>query len=406
MTISEKLSPKHLTLAFVVIVLGISATHGRRIVQNHHSLHWEDPLFFQHTRDNIHSLADCFTKRSLWPGLYRPLTTNLYYYLGEKLFRNRIEIYHIMSLVLILANALLLYHISLHFLSPLLSILPVALFTSRHSHIEVVLNSCEFQSLLAVFFSLLTVKLFILGRTCKCMPLEYLSLVTLILSFLSKETSVVTPMILMAYGLLFDVAKAWKHYIWPVVASCAFIGMSLTVFPSVGQPSGTEFSYSPLHVVLNYTGYLASFFNSLVLPVDSLAMPARALSFSESTFTIAFFIIVVVLDLCVFLFLRWLPESWVRQLRPLAFGFSFFLIANAPYVILENRLFMRYGYFGHAGLALCSASVFGLAVDAAVTASKLLPGRSESSRKTYEQNLRYEEAPMLAKSRIGLTHAF
>jgi hypothetical protein len=37
----------------------------------------------------------------------------------------------------------------------------------------------------------------------------------------------------------------------------------------------------------------------------------------------------------------------------LAFGFALFLFALCPYVILESRLFMRYGYVGHAGLAIC-----------------------------------------------------
>ena len=43
--------------------------------------------------------------------------------------------------------------------------------------------------------------------------------------------------------------------------------------------------------------------------------------------------------------------------RVLILGFLFFLLGVAPYVILESRLFMRYGYFGHAGLAISGGVV-------------------------------------------------
>ena len=38
--------------------------------------------------------------------------------------------------------------------------------------------------------------------------------------------------------------------------------------------------------------------------------------------------------------------------RVAAFGLIWFWVATAPYAVLADRLFMRYSYFGHAGLAV------------------------------------------------------
>ena len=36
---------------------------------------------------------------------------------------------------------------------------------------------------------------------------------------------------------------------------------------------------------------------------------------------------------------------------------GWFLLAAAPYVVLQDRLFMRYSYFAHAGLAVALAAL-------------------------------------------------
>ena len=58
----------------------------------------------------------------------------------------------------------------------------------------------------------------------------------------------------------------------------------------------------------------------------------------------------IILEGVALLFPRYLKTD---SLRLVAFGFAWFLIVTAPYAIFADRLFMRYGYLGHAGLALC-----------------------------------------------------
>src|SRR6266481_3566605 len=68
------------TLVVVLSSVALAYTHGARIRDNWHKQHWEDRIFFQYNHDIVHSWADCFLHRGLWSGLYRPLTTNLYYH--------------------------------------------------------------------------------------------------------------------------------------------------------------------------------------------------------------------------------------------------------------------------------------------------------------------------------------
>jgi hypothetical protein len=43
--------------------------------------------------------------------------------------------------------------------------------------------------------------------------------------------------------------------------------------------------------------------------------------------------------------------------RALALGFAWFLAGTAPFVVFADRLFLRYAYFGSAGLALTVLAV-------------------------------------------------
>jgi len=58
----------------------------------------------------------------------------------------------------------------------------------------------------------------------------------------------------------------------------------------------------------------------------------------------------IVAQIALFLFPAMLKT---QDQRLVAFGFAWFLIATLPFTIFEDRLFMRYSYLGHAGLALC-----------------------------------------------------
>jgi hypothetical protein len=51
------------------------------------------------------------------------------------------------------------------------------------------------------------------------------------------------------------------------------------------------------------------------------------------------------------------PDLVGRTGRVAAFGLAWFFAATAPFAILADRLFIRYSYFGHAGLAIAAGGV-------------------------------------------------
>jgi hypothetical protein len=349
----------HLPIAALAIVLAFTLVHGSRARDNLSVAHWEDMDFMRHNISNVHSLKDCFTERPLWPGLYRPLTTNLYYYAGRVLFANRIEIHHGINIALYLMNAFLLYLICLKLLPHWWAMVPPVLFASRFSHVEVVLNSCEVQTLFAVFFTLLALKFFTSARRGAGDYYYVLSLIAYGLALLSKETALVFPAILVAYGLLHDERRAWRHYVPPAGLALIWIVLYVTVFRAVTdlEPTGFAYRWGAGHIFANYAAYLLTFVNLLTHRLGNLAM-VRPVSRVAGSGAAAFLMVLCAIACASYYIHRARNGGHGRTGRgALAFGFAFFLIALSPYVILESRLFMRYGYAGHAGLAISAGAL-------------------------------------------------
>lgn len=343
--------------ACLIITLAIIFSHGTVIRQNFSQEHWEDQLFFEHSQEHIDSMAACFTGPPLWPGLYRPLTTNCYYYAVDRLLENRIELYHTINVLLIGLNSLLLFSISRHLLSGYWALIPAALFASRYAHVEVVTNTVEFQSLLSVFFSLLSLKLFILGRLQNRIGFEIFASLFFALALFSKETAIIVPFIILLYGWFYDSPRAWRHYLAPFIVAIAWAILFVLVFRAISdyEPTGFNYTRSASTILFNYTAHMADFSNLLVNPMDSVVMPEQVLRFARAGGSqILFLLLVAAAAIVVWLHPR-LQFNLAEDLRVFAFGFVFFLIATVPFVLFEDRLFMRYSYFGHAGLALCAA---------------------------------------------------
>lgn len=356
---SRGLRKYHVLLAVLAILLAFMLFHGGRARENMGTVHWEDMDFIRHNAHIVHSLTDCFTERPLWPGLYRPLTTNLYYYLGRVLFSNRIEVHHGINIALYLINALLLYLICLRLLPSWWALLPPVLLVSRISHVEVVLNTCEVQTLLSVFFTLLALLLFMSARIGSRGYCYFLSLLAYALALLSKETALPFPVILLAYGVLYDERRAWRHYVPPAAVAVLWVVLYLAVFRSVSdhEPTGFNYRAGAGHLLEGYAAYVLTFINLLTYRLENVAMvesvgrpagsaAAKVLSGAGAALCAAYYLV-----------RGRVVGRHRRRYDAIAFGFAFCLIALSPYVILESRLFMRYGYAGHAGLAIAAGAL-------------------------------------------------
>jgi hypothetical protein len=348
----------------VIVLAALAVAQGPTFLEYLHRRHWEDRRFFVYAHRSVSTVGECFTRPSAWPGLYRPLTTNCYYVLGSRIWNDRIEVYHAINLALFAANGLLLLWLCLDWMPAPWSWVAGALFVSRRAHHQLVANAVEIQGLASVFFVLLASKLFLAGRRSERRSLEVLALPVFVLALLSKEATVVWPAIVGLHGWLFDRPAAARRYLPPVlVASACALALALVIWPRV-TPEPTGFTYDlSAAVVGRYGAYLFVFLNLLCpsLPPDA-DMPEPVLRLvSSGVAAVALVVLVVAGGAALWHWRRRPPLKPAGRLA--AFGFGWFLIAAAPYVILEDRLFMRYSYLPHAGLAVAlSALAWALAL--------------------------------------------
>jgi hypothetical protein len=337
----------------VVVLAALAVAQGPAFVQAFHRRQWEDRRFFVHNQKNVSTVGQCFTRPSAWPGLYRPLTTNCYYFLGRKLWKNRIEVYHAINLAVFAANGILLLWLCLDWMPAPWAWLASGLFVSRLAHRQLVSNSVEFQALASVFFALLGLKLFLAGRKSERRSLEILALPAFLLALLSKEAVVSWVAIVGLYGWLFDRPSAARRHLPLVLTALAWaLLLALVVRPRV-TPAPTGFTYDLSAAVLGrYVAYLAVFLNPLCLgtPAETDMAPAVLGLASSRVAQVAFGLTLLAEGAALWRARRWPPgaEAW----RLATFGYGWFLAATAPFVIFEDRLFMRYSYFPHAGLAV------------------------------------------------------
>lgn len=348
------------TLIYVMVAVlcaaGLAAAHGSRIVENWHVAQWEDGIFFRYNVERIHSLLDCFVQTGPWPGLYRPLTTNLYYYLGSKALADRVEAYHFINLVFVILNGVLLCRLAESFLGRWWATIPAVLFSSRLAMVEVVLHTCEFQGLLYVSFTILSVDLFIRSRKSDSSRLLTLSALAFVLALFSKESAIVLPALLIVYGKLFDDQIVSRPYlVHPAIAISWVILFVLVLRPlSHNQPTGFGYDFSVSNVLTNYAAHLLDFSNWLLTPLGDFVMPRNVADLAGTLYMRLILCVLIVSEGALFLF----PKSLKTQdLRLIAFGFAWFLITTLPFTIFQGRMFMRYSYLGHAGLALCAGAM-------------------------------------------------
>jgi hypothetical protein len=366
---------RDLGVAALVVAATMAAAQGPAWSESLHRRHWEDRRFFVHNRANVSTVGECFTKPETWPGLYRPLTTNCYYLLGRTLWDNRIEAYHAVNLAVFFANGVLLVWLCLEWMPAPWAGLAGALFVSRLAHRQVVAHAVEFQALASVFFSLLALGLFLAGRRRDRRALEALALPVGVLAFLSKETAVVWPAVAALHGWLHERFPAARRYLPPLVAAAGWLLLLALVVKPAFTPEPTGFEYDLSGAVDRYAAYLLVFLNpfSFGVPVE-VDMPPAVVRLASTLVARAAFLALVAAEAAALWRWRRRPprhEGW----RVAAMGFGWFLLAAAPYVVLEARLFARYSYFPHAGLAVATAGLV------AVLASRLT-SLSRSPRST------------------------
>jgi hypothetical protein len=345
--------------------LGIA--HGNRIYANWSSPHWEDEKFFSYIETKIDNPTDCFTKRSYWQGLYRPLSTNLYYWVSSSWFGNRIGVHHAIGVALIFLNAFLLYLLCTFFFPGASAMVPPLILVSRTATAENLLHSCEVQTTLSTLFCMLFLVGFLWGRRRDSRMLELWSLVPLFLAFLSKEAAVVAAPIAIVYGMLFEPRAHLRRYLPMVLATISFWTFYGVFLRPLCEPLPDSkvfvFTTSGSVISQNYGAYFFDFFNCLNVPKGLAAESTRVGRLEHpGVLSACFFIAVLSLSMVLIRALRRGPLR-TTALFTAAFGLCAFFIALAPYALLEKRNYMRYGYFGYFGLAVAVTALAKAAIE-------------------------------------------
>jgi hypothetical protein len=350
-----------------LVLAAFAAAHGPRLLRNLPKHHWEDFRHFRHNREQIHSLADCFRKPSAWAGgaeaTYRPLSANLYYFAGRTLFENRPEAYHALDAGTYLLNALLLLLICRELLPGLVALLPPLLFVSRVAHEQDIAYTSNFDTLSYVALTLTALLLFVRARRHERRLGEALAVAAFAVALLCKEAAIMWPALVSLYGWLFDRARAWRKYLaaWAVAAAwaLAYPRILQALYPS-DQPRFL-LDFSPAGILARYAAYLATFANGLVPRVDpeaaGWAMPPQVATLAGRAPAIALMAALVAFEMILLVLARWRPASVGEPARVTAFGLGWFFVATSPFVVFADRLFMRYCYMGHAGLALAVGGI-------------------------------------------------
>jgi hypothetical protein len=377
----------------LVVVAAFALAHGPHVVRNLEKWHWEDGRHFHHNRQQVHSIADCFLVPSAWAGgaeaTYRPLSANLYYFAGRVLFGNRIEAFHALDALAHAANGVLLFLLCRSLLPGALALLPPVLFVTRQAHAQDFVYTSNFDTLSYSGLTLLALLLFVIARRRERPRLEAAAMACFVLALLCKEAAVVWPAILTAYGWLFDRARAWGRYAAAWVVTAVWVAgyrqMIRILYP--GGTPGFGFDLTPRGVLGRFAAYLLSFLNGLVPRIDpekaGWAIPPHLTAIAARGPMVALMAGLVVIEIVLLVAARTHPDLVGPSARVTALGLFWFFAGTAPFVVLADRLFMRYSYFGHAGLAL---AVGGLA---AGLARRYRPGRPPQGASSAPPGSRY-----------------
>lgn len=291
-------------------------------------------------------------------GIYRSLSTQVYYFLSWKLFNLNPLSLHIISFIFFFGVVYLIYRLVLELLSGRLKseqASPIALISAffysvSASHFGQLYYLAAFQELEMTFFVLLSCIAFLKNR-------KLLSFIVFILGLLSKETAVVTPLLI---GLIylyqhdgkFNLKTFKKFFIFLTPFAIILIGYLFIRFKWYGFATGDSYiwNFSPKKFIntifwyllwsLNIPESLVDFIGpgmkinpNLFLYWGSQIIPIL-ISFILQCLVLVFVLTKVLLD-------KSKKEIWKRN-QVSVFFVVWFLIGILPVAFLPNHKFSFY----------------------------------------------------------------
>jgi len=355
-------------LLIVLVGATIALFFHQPIANNFKTSQWEDIMFFSH--DQKTTFADAFRSGSYWRGLYRPLSTNVYYHvarmLGEDPLIDHLGICHTVSVALFAINVLLAFWVCRSFWSYSAALIVALLFASRLSNTETMLYTSQMQTLLPVTFSLLAIKAYLAALERDYHPgLLVSSTAFVFLGLLCKETVVTIPPLCLLFAFALAPSSSRRGAVQVALAALPLVGLLAWYllannFLLIQNNPYWQYQWSPPEITGNFVGYLVSYSNLAVRPVQLAgqavflnAYPVIMQAQQSLVLRIGFWI-AIALGATAILLAQWGRGAWrpSQDLLWTALGFAIFVAALAPVVIFKDRLLMYYGYFGNFGLSV------------------------------------------------------
>lgn len=288
---------------------------------------------------------------------YRP-GTKLYFSLMYSLFWLNQAVYHLISLVLHIAIAILLYLLAKKILRDnLLSAMTAILFLIQSGYSETVFWIASTGHLFNVFFILLSVLFFALWDEKRKTIYFILSLFSVLFSLLFHELGIVAPLLIVLYasftqeGFIKDRLYRKAHYL------LIFAPIILYFFARVLAQShwfSGDYSYNliklPFNAVGNSIGYLfLTFFGPVSLPFYQFLR-----SFSREHILVGIGLSFVIIFGAFFGYRLLVGKLEKQERRIIVFGFLFFIISLLPFIGLGN-ITSRYSYLASVGFMILLA---------------------------------------------------
>jgi hypothetical protein len=240
-----------------------------------------------------------------------------------------------------------------------LALLVPALWVSRVALRQVLLYTSEFQALSSTFFALVALALALPPRLRdepgggRGRGREAAALLAFAAALLSKESAIVLPAIVSATTWLFG-PRRWRRDLpwWGLAAAWALLFALLLRGVSGYAPTGFTYDLSG-RMAGRYAAYALMASNTVVSPVDNWTLPAGVRALAGDAAVLAALAVAALALAGLLLAARRLDQGRAADpVRALALGFVWFVAGTAPFVVFANRLFLRYAYFGSAGLSL------------------------------------------------------
>jgi len=298
--------------------------------------------------EDIISILNFFSfKNSHLYGFYRPLSINIYSYMGQKIFGLNYKLFHVFNFFLFFLNIVLIYKLLKKiFNENNKAIFGTLIYALASFHLTSLSYLSAVEEIMVAFFFFLTINLYLIDSN--------FAILTFIFALFSRETAVSLPVVLFFLGL-------FKSYKFKKILPFLFILTSYLAsrwyFKLLPDNSIYNINFSPKSIINNYFWYFlwgVGAPESLVDFVNNFKINER---FFFTDPLLSKLIIIFLLILSVY-FIATLINSVIRSKSKnlLWFFILWFVITLFPFVILVNHRFAFYleiPFFGLAGLLTC-----------------------------------------------------